>query len=77
MYIRSLYEANKSVSDPRQQRVGHGIAKDVPQSLINGVQVLIEETEKILNEWKHPDPYRPPEAPGGATNISMLSDQEH
>jgi len=28
-------------------------------------KVLIEETEKLLQRWKHPDPYRPPTAPGG------------
>ncbi|KAJ5397247.1 hypothetical protein N7509_005360 [Penicillium cosmopolitanum] len=47
VYIRSLFEANKDVRDPRQQ------------------QVLLRETEKILEEWKHPDPYRHPTAPGG------------
>lgn len=29
------------------------------------IQVLLRETEKILEEWKHPDPYRHPTAPGG------------
>lgn len=29
-------------------------------------QALIEETEGILQKWKHPDPYRPPTAPGGS-----------
>ncbi|KAF2419783.1 hypothetical protein EJ08DRAFT_642493 [Tothia fuscella] len=48
LYIRSLFEANKHVSQPRQQRA------------------LIEETEQILEKWKHPDPYRPPTAPGGS-----------
>ncbi|KAJ5937478.1 hypothetical protein N7454_004778 [Penicillium verhagenii] len=47
VYIRSLFDANKDVRDPRQQ------------------QVLLRETEKLLQEWKHPDPYRPPTAPGG------------
>ncbi|KAK4889539.1 hypothetical protein LTR27_011714 [Elasticomyces elasticus] len=48
VYIRSLFEANKHVMQPRQQRA------------------LIEETESILQKWKHPDPYRPPTAPGGS-----------
>ncbi|KAF2730270.1 hypothetical protein EJ04DRAFT_515396 [Polyplosphaeria fusca] len=48
MYIRSLFEANKHVSEPRLQRN------------------LIKETEEILEKWKHPDPYRPPTAPGGS-----------
>ena len=29
-------------------------------------QALITETENLLEKWKHPDPYRPPTAPGGA-----------
>jgi hypothetical protein len=28
-------------------------------------QVLLRETEKLLENWKHPDPYRAPTAPGG------------
>lgn len=28
-------------------------------------QELIKETEALLEKWKHPDPYRPPTAPGG------------
>ncbi|OQD73810.1 hypothetical protein PENDEC_c013G01457 [Penicillium decumbens] len=48
VYIRSLFEANRDVRDPRQQ------------------QVLLRETEKLLDEWKHPDAYRPPYAPGGS-----------
>ncbi|TQS33159.1 hypothetical protein Golomagni_06506, partial [Golovinomyces magnicellulatus] len=48
LYIRSLFEANRSVEDPRQQRA------------------LLTETEKLLDSWKHPDPYVPPTAPGGS-----------
>jgi NADH dehydrogenase (ubiquinone) 1 beta subcomplex subunit 9 len=29
-------------------------------------QELIKETELLLEKWKHPDPYRPPTAPGGS-----------
>jgi hypothetical protein len=29
------------------------------------LQELIKETEALLEKWKHPDPYRPPTAPGG------------
>ncbi|EXA42797.1 NADH dehydrogenase (ubiquinone) 1 beta subcomplex 9 [Fusarium oxysporum f. sp. conglutinans race 2 54008] len=47
MYIRSLFEANRNVTDPRHQRA------------------LLTETEKLLESWKHPDPYTPPTAPGG------------
>ncbi|KAG6016515.1 hypothetical protein E4U54_001204 [Claviceps lovelessii] len=52
VYIRSLFEANRNVTDSRQQRLTFG-------------QVLLNETEKLLDTWKHPDPYIPPTAPGG------------
>ncbi|RVX75503.1 hypothetical protein B0A52_00856 [Exophiala mesophila] len=29
-------------------------------------RILFNETEKLLQKWKHPDPYRPPTAPGGS-----------
>jgi hypothetical protein len=29
------------------------------------MQALIQETQELLEQWKHPDPYRPPTAPGG------------
>ncbi|KAF2201903.1 hypothetical protein GQ43DRAFT_393298 [Delitschia confertaspora ATCC 74209] len=48
MYIRSLFEAKKNVTEPRQLRM------------------LIKETQELLEKWKHPDPYRPPTAPGGS-----------
>lgn len=48
LYIRGLFEANKHVTEPRQQRL------------------IIEETESLLEKWKHPDPYRAPTAPGGS-----------
>jgi len=48
MYLRSLFEANKDVKDPRAQRA------------------IYQETEDLLEKWKHPDPYIPPTAPGGS-----------
>jgi len=48
LYIRSLFEANRRIDEPRQQRA------------------LLKETEKLLDRWKHPDPYLPPTAPGGS-----------
>ncbi|THW16035.1 hypothetical protein D6D23_08717 [Aureobasidium pullulans] len=48
LYIRSLFEANSNVREPRQQRI------------------LFDQTEELLKQWKHPDPYRPPTAPGGS-----------
>ncbi|KAJ0115945.1 hypothetical protein J7T55_004115 [Diaporthe amygdali] len=48
IYIRSLFEANRNITEPRQQRA------------------LLKETEKLLDSWKHPDPYAPPTAPGGS-----------
>ena len=29
-------------------------------------QEIIEQTEELLEAYKHPDPYRPPTAPGGS-----------
>ncbi|KEF53648.1 NADH dehydrogenase (ubiquinone) 1 beta subcomplex 9, partial [Exophiala aquamarina CBS 119918] len=48
VYIRSLFDANRNINDPRHRRI------------------LFNETEKLLEKWKHPDPYRPPTAPGGS-----------
>ncbi|KAH8891692.1 hypothetical protein GQ53DRAFT_746697 [Thozetella sp. PMI_491] len=48
LYIRSLFEANRNVTDPRKQRG------------------LLKETEKILEMWKHPEPFVYPTAPGGS-----------
>lgn len=28
-------------------------------------KALLSATEKLLDEWKHPEPYIPPHAPGG------------
>lgn len=39
---------------------------------VYSLQALLKETEKILNTWKHPDPYCHPTAPGGM----IISDQE-
>jgi hypothetical protein len=37
------------------------------QMLIHySAQLIIEETENLLEKWKHPDPYRAPTAPGGS-----------
>ncbi|KAF2219932.1 hypothetical protein BDZ85DRAFT_267836 [Elsinoe ampelina] len=48
LYIRSLFEKNRHIREPRQQRE------------------LMDQTEALLKKWKHPDPYRPPTAPGGS-----------
>ncbi|KAI9833843.1 MAG: hypothetical protein M1826_006366 [Phylliscum demangeonii] len=52
LYLRALFDAKKDVRDPRLTRGLHA-------------QDLIEEAEYLLDQWKHPDPYRPPGAPGG------------
>lgn len=71
MYIRSLFEANKHVREPRQQRV-RGSPRTIEEAwkvecILNGaMQALFEQTEQLLERWKHPDPYRPPTAPGGS-----------
>ncbi|KAH8844253.1 hypothetical protein MCOR27_007189 [Pyricularia oryzae] len=48
LYIRSLFEANKNLTEPKQ------------------IRALLRETEKLLETWKHPDPYCHPTAPGGS-----------
>lgn len=66
VYIRSLFDANKNIRDPRQQRVRRCLLLWVDSLLITARQVLFTETEKLLQKWKHPDPYVPPTAPGGS-----------
>ncbi|TGO68642.1 hypothetical protein BOTNAR_0022g00510 [Botryotinia narcissicola] len=34
---------------------------------------LFKETEDLFEKWKHPDPYRPPTAPGGQFSLGWLS----
>lgn len=65
VYIRSLFEANKDVRDPRQQQVRLRKSFSHGKPLTQPLQVLLRETEKLLETWKHPDPYRAPTAPGG------------
>lgn len=67
VYIRSLFDANKDVRDPRQQKVCSfiPIARAFALNWYELWQVLLRETEKLLDTWKHPDPYRVPTAPGG------------
>ena len=36
--------------------------------MANHFKTLFQETEAILERWKHPEPYRPPTAPGGTAN---------
>ena len=36
------------------------------QLLIYSVKAILDQTEALLQKWKHPDPYRPPTAPGGS-----------
>jgi hypothetical protein len=39
----------------------------------NSIQALFEETEALLEKWKHPDPYRPPTAPGGPVVLFLTA----
>ncbi|KAJ4984900.1 complex 1 protein [Stagonosporopsis vannaccii] len=79
VYLRGLFEANRHVSEPRQQRVRSPSIHDAqrqhqrqaprrpPEDCADSCkQALITETENLLEKWKHPDPYRPPTAPGGS-----------
>lgn len=34
------------------------------------MQALLKETEKLLDTWKHPDPYIHPTAPGGSLDLA-------
>jgi hypothetical protein len=48
-------------------RNADGILESHGQLLIHNLpQLIIEETEGLLEKWKHPDPYRAPTAPGGS-----------
>lgn len=38
------------------------------------MQALLQETEKLLNTWKHPDPYCHPTAPGGTYKLLRYDD---
>jgi NADH dehydrogenase (ubiquinone) 1 beta subcomplex subunit 9 len=38
------------------------------------LQILFNETEKLLEKWKHPDPYRPPTAPGGKPAVCQWTE---
>ncbi|KAG5952625.1 hypothetical protein E4U53_000373 [Claviceps sorghi] len=80
LYIRSLFEANRNVTDSRQQRVGHTAAGIWHVHLTRKLtvdQALLSETEKLLDTWKHPDPYIPPTAPGGSKYERNLPSPPH
>lgn len=38
---------------------------------ILGAQELFEQTEALLDKWKHPEPFRPATAPGGAIILTQ------
>lgn len=53
--------AGRNLETQTEARKTHG------QMLIRHLsQLIIEETESLLEKWKHPDPYRAPTAPGGS-----------
>ncbi|CAG8961265.1 hypothetical protein HYFRA_00013544 [Hymenoscyphus fraxineus] len=56
MYLRSLFDAQKDIRDPRQQKA----------SCTETIGALFQEAEDLLEKWKHPDPYAHPTAPGGS-----------
>lgn len=39
---------------------------------LNIWQILFQEAEALLEKWKHPDPYRPPTAPGGMSCAGVI-----
>ncbi|KAI9844498.1 MAG: hypothetical protein M1837_005581 [Sclerophora amabilis] len=69
VYIRGLFDANRHIQDPRQQRVHSQSPFQSPLRYKGAdfwMQVLFQETEDLLEKWKHPDPYCAPTAPGGS-----------
>ncbi|RBR26173.1 uncharacterized protein FIESC28_01022 [Fusarium coffeatum] len=44
----------------------HGFRFEDETGAHSAIQALLTETEKLLESWKHPDPYTPPTAPGGS-----------
>jgi NADH dehydrogenase (ubiquinone) 1 beta subcomplex subunit 9 len=62
LYIRRLFEAQRDVKDFKSQRVRRRV---LAHRVADAAQALVEETEHILQTWKHPEPYIPPTAPGG------------
>jgi len=46
--------------------ISEGFAWQDEMLIHRPTQLIIEETESLLEKWKHPDPYRAPTAPGGS-----------
>ncbi len=71
-YIRSLFEANKDIREPRQQRVSHKMPFN-PLIWGQGTEIstryFYKRQRHCWEKWKHPDPYRPPTAPGGTDSL--------
>ena len=51
-----------------RRRLSDTIANETSQEpqLTHLRQEILDQTEALLQKWKHPDPYRPPTAPGGS-----------
>jgi NADH dehydrogenase (ubiquinone) 1 beta subcomplex subunit 9 len=77
LYIRSLFERQKDVMEPRKQKVRHWQDNKIKSvELTTSQQALIDEAEALLEKWKHPDPYRPPTAPGGTFPVHFRTRPE-
>lgn len=79
LYLRSLFEAKRNVASPREQQVRTTLLSG-EHTLNSLLQAIIKQTEQLLEKWKHPDPYKPVNAPGGtfhpvqrATNVTLIS----
>ena len=59
------------MTDLRQQRVCIEETVTFQKPADGRIQALLSETEKLLESWKHPDPYVHPTAPGGEQDPNM------
>lgn len=75
--FRGEQEHNRAATAESASPIIHPIPPSLPRHIMRVLisyetqadaseKELIKETESLLEKWKHPDPYRPPTAPGGA-----------
>ncbi|RMZ84173.1 hypothetical protein DV738_g578, partial [Chaetothyriales sp. CBS 135597] len=66
--VRSLYRRSLrlALDWAVQRNLWRGQAVYIRSLFDANRNILFNETEKLLEKWKHPDPYRPPTAPGGS-----------
>ncbi|KAJ9611653.1 hypothetical protein H2200_004837 [Cladophialophora chaetospira] len=62
--LSSTQTETSPITDSKEYAEGDTYDEDIADGPSS--QILFNETEKLLEKWKHPDPYRPPTAPGGS-----------